>query len=92
MGKKNYYRITEVAQSCELSEGVILKFIEREWLKPVSLQSLELDEEDLARARLIKELQFEFGVNDESIPIILHLIDQLHYLHFHVGRTMKGSL
>jgi chaperone modulatory protein CbpM len=30
--------------------------------------------------QLIKDLKVDFGVNDEGIAIILHLIDQLHGL------------
>jgi chaperone modulatory protein CbpM len=33
---------------------------------------------DVARARLIQELKNGFGVNDEGVDIILHLLDQLH--------------
>lgn len=65
-------------------EAVIISFIEREWLVPEAAPLDEsewaLDDEDLARARLIIELREELGVNDESIPIILHLLDQLHAL------------
>jgi chaperone modulatory protein CbpM len=32
---------------------------------------------DLARAQLIGDLQ-ELGINDEGIPIVLALVDQLH--------------
>lgn len=39
-----------------------------------------LDDTDVARARLILELRNVFGANDESIPVILHLIDQIHAL------------
>jgi chaperone modulatory protein CbpM len=35
---------------------------------------------DLARARLIRDLKTGFGVNDEGIDVILHLMDQLHGL------------
>jgi hypothetical protein len=42
------------------------------------------DEEDLARIRLIYELQHVMGVNDESIPVILHLVDQLNRMHIEV--------
>lgn len=33
---------------------------------------------DLARSRLIQELTTDLGVNDEGVPIILALIDQLY--------------
>ena len=80
MIKKRHYQITEIAQSCQLSETIILQFIEKKWLIPADLEALELDDEDLARAKLIRELQRDLGVNDESIPIILHLLDQIHVL------------
>ena len=50
-----------------------------------------VDEEDLARICLIKQIQEEFGVNDESIPIILHLIDQVNRTHLEVKRRFFDS-
>src|SRR5262245_13245978 len=37
-------------------------------------------EVDLARARLIRELRADFGVNDEGVDVILHLLDQVYDL------------
>ena len=37
-------------------------------------------EVDLARARLIRDLREDLGVNDEGISVILHLLDQVHGL------------
>ena len=42
---------------------------------------------DVARAQLIRDLG-ELGVNDEGIPIVLDLIDQLHGLR----RTLRDLL
>lgn len=60
----------------EFDHKLILTYIERCWIAP---DSSELDHEDQARIHLIQELQNVFGVNDEAVPIILHLIDQLHF-------------
>ncbi len=35
-------------------------------------------EADIARARLIRSLREECGVNDEGVDVALHLLDQLH--------------
>ena len=43
-------------------------------------QRFQFSEADLARARLIQDLRMDFGVNDEGISIILHLLDQLYGL------------
>ena len=56
-------------------------WIEAEWLVPLaSGKTLVFSDADLARARLIQDLKLDFGVNDEGIAIILHLLDQLYGL------------
>jgi len=54
-------------------------WIEEEWLVP-SATSLELSftEVDIARARLVRDLQMDFGVNDEGVGVILNLVDQIY--------------
>ena len=56
------------------------------WLAPPP-QGSRLSEVDLARARFIVDLK-EMGVNDEAIPVILDLVDQLHG----VRRTLREVL
>ena len=56
-------------------------WIEAEWLAPLTSGKTPLfSDADLARARLIRDLKVDFGVNDEGIGIVLHLLDQLHGL------------
>jgi chaperone modulatory protein CbpM len=45
---------------------------------------------DVARARLIQDLKVAFGVNDEGIDVILHLMDQLHGLRRAFAQMHKG--
>jgi len=75
------HRLEEAAEKSGIDSEVLLHFIEWEWLHPADHTHPILDEEDIARARLIWQLQHDFGVNQEAIPIILHLIDQLNYFH-----------
>ncbi len=79
MEYKITYEITEVIEIFEVNEVFIYDCIEREWIIPIDSRNKLLDREDIARILLIKDLKEDFGVNDESIPIILHLIDQLHW-------------
>lgn len=54
-------------------------WIEEEWLIPSgSSAELSFSEIDIARARLIRDLQVDFGVNDEGVGVILNLVDQLY--------------
>ena len=56
-------------------------WVEAEWLVPAtSKATFQFSDVDLARARLIRDLKVDFGVNDEGIAIILHLLDQLYGL------------
>ena len=56
-------------------------WVEAEWLVPVaSKKTFQFSEADLARAQLIQDLKMDFGVNDEGVTIILHLLDQLYGL------------
>jgi chaperone modulatory protein CbpM len=56
-------------------------WIEQQWLVPDrTTADTSFSDTDLARAHLIRDLKGDFGVNDEGIDVILHLVDQLHGL------------
>lgn len=71
-------RLEEACDLCGINKDVIIHFVEEEWLRPLNREAFELDEEDIARIRLIRELTEEFGVNEEGLSIILQLLDQLN--------------
>ncbi|MBC7385131.1 MAG: hypothetical protein H7301_03085 [Cryobacterium sp.] len=75
--------ITEIEIITGLDRETIALFITREWIRPYSDDLL--DEEDVARIRLIQDLKNQFNANDDSIPIILHLMDQLYALRNRVS-------
>jgi len=79
--------LEQAAQFLGISQDIIVHFIAREWITPVDRENLILDEEDIARVYLIWELKCDLGVNDEAVPIILHLIDQLNW-----NRTQQIAL
>lgn len=54
-------------------------WLEQQWLIPEETSAgMSFSDSDVARARLIQDLKSDFGVNDEGIDVILHLVDQLH--------------
>ena len=64
-----------------LDTRTLSAWVEAEWLVPAtSKATFQFSDVDLARARLIRDLKVDFGVNDEGIAIILHLLDQLYGL------------
>ena len=56
------------------------------WLVPHTQGSeQQFTEIDVARVRLIQDLRGDVGVNDESVGVILGLIDQLHGMRRTLG-------
>jgi chaperone modulatory protein CbpM len=71
----------EFIRRSHLDTPTLDAWIEAEWLMPLTSGKTHLfSEADLARAGLIRDLKVDFGVNDEGIAIVLHLLDQLHGL------------
>jgi chaperone modulatory protein CbpM len=70
-------------------------WLEQRWLIPQETSAgMNFSDMDVARARLIQDLKTDFGVNDEGIDVILHLMDQLHGLRralAQLHKDIKGS-
>jgi chaperone modulatory protein CbpM len=68
----------EFLLTAHLKAEALEGWIEAGWLAPrANGEDRHFSEVDLARVQLIHDLQ---GVNDEAIPVILDLVDQLHGL------------
>ena len=67
------------------------KWVAAGWLIPgQDGDKRDYSDVDLARAHLIRDLQ-TLGVNEEGIPIVLDLVDQLHGLR-HVLREVLVAI
>ena len=80
-------RTHEFLLAARLDATAVAAWVEAGWLIPrQDADAADFSEADLARARLIRDLQHDMGVNEEAIPIILDLIDQVHGLR----RMLRG--
>jgi chaperone modulatory protein CbpM len=71
-----------------INAKVLDEWVEAGWLIPDQIDTgRRYSEVDLARAHLIRDLR-DLGVNDEGIPVILDLIDQI----YGIRRMMRGLL
>lgn len=62
-------------------------WLEQQWIIPEETAAgAAYSDRDVARAHLIKDLKADFGVNDEGIDVILHLMDQIHGLRSVLAR------
>jgi len=74
-------RTHEFLLAARLDATAVAAWVEAGWLIPrQDADAADFSEADLARARLIRDLQHDMGVNEEAVPIILDLIDQVHGL------------
>lgn len=84
--------LEEVEVRTELDRSEIHRFIQQSWILPEQEDGLYFfDEADVARLRLIVELRGDLEVNDEAVPIILQLLDQVHALR-HAVDELQGAI
>ena len=70
--------ITEVSG---LRRQDLENWISYQWVRPDQQEGHYLFQEiDVARVRLIRELRDEMAVNEETLPIVLSLLDQVYEL------------
>ena len=71
-----------IVHHARLNEEVLDQWVEAGWLTPHrNSAGQRFSSVDLARAYLIRDLQ-DLGVNDDGIPIVLDLVDQVHGLRY----------
>lgn len=80
--------LEEISDIYGIPSHLIMHFIKEEWINPIDLELKMFDEEDVCRILLIQDLKERFGVNDEAVPVILHLVDQLNFI-VHAGLGTK---
>jgi DNA-binding transcriptional MerR regulator len=74
------YTLEIILDETGFREDDLIDFIEHEIITPFDDTNMVFDEEDLRRLKLIKELRDNCNSNHESLQVILHLVDQVHYL------------
>jgi chaperone modulatory protein CbpM len=80
----------EFLTSAGLEVQTLEFWIDQQWLIPDQTSAeMSFSDTDVARAHLIRDLKGDFGVNDEGVDVILHLVDQLHGLRRALGQLHK---
>jgi chaperone modulatory protein CbpM len=75
------FSLQQVVNEVGVTETDLHLWIEQRWVLPHKREnSFIFDDVDMARARLIRELRMDLMVNEEAIPVVLSLLDQVHAL------------
>ncbi len=81
--------IVEFCVRTRLDRPVVETWVREGWLIPPKTEpEFGFAEIDVARANLICELRQDFGINDEGVEVVLHLLDQVHDLR----RTLQEAI
>ena len=72
--------LSYICEELQLDEETVLSWVKCRLVQPMDLEGPVFDEEDYSRIRLIADLRETYNTNDESLEIIMHLVDQIHIL------------
>jgi chaperone modulatory protein CbpM len=62
-----------------LEADALLRWIEHGWVRPLmDGDDVRFDIADVARVRLICDLHYELRIEEDSVPVVLSLMDQLY--------------
>ncbi|MGO1118529.1 chaperone modulator CbpM [Rhodovibrionaceae bacterium A322] len=68
-------------EGMEVRESDVTHFVQQSWILPLEEEGTYFfDDVDSARIKLIIELREDMGVNDEALPVVLNLLDQVYGL------------
>jgi chaperone modulatory protein CbpM len=83
---------SELVDVIELLDADALhRWIALGWVRPQqSLGSLNFDAADVARVRLICELHYELLIDEDSLVVVLSLMDQLYSTRRALGSLAKA--
>lgn len=80
------FTLEETSRLVGEDQNTIIHYIEEDWIVPFDPENKFFDDEDVHRIRLIQDLLNVMGVNEEAVPVILHLIDEIHCI-----RKVRGE-
>lgn len=79
--------LEQVQEEARLSRIELTGWIENRWVRPAREEGgYVFDDADVARVRLICELRRDLEIDEEAIPVVLSLLDQVYALRRAVGR------
>lgn len=63
-------------------------WVRQGWIRPAATPPQSFSDADLARAMLIRDLEDTLGFDEDQVPVLLSLIDQIHGLRAELRTAM----
>lgn len=80
-----------VALFSDLAEPELVAWVERGWVRPEDAANGPIFHDiDIARVRLIHDLRTAMRIEDETIPLILSLLDQVYDLRAGLRAVLRA--
>jgi chaperone modulatory protein CbpM len=74
-----------------LTEPELVAWVERGWIRPEPAETGPVFHDiDIARVRLIRDLRTAMRIEDETIPMILSLLDQVYDLRAGLHAVLRA--
>ena len=78
-----------------LERAELARWVERRWIVPerqgeAGVETLVFREVDVARVELILDLRREFAIDEEALPLVLGLLDQVYSLRRQMRRLCEA--
>ena len=85
--------ITEVtALFSDLTQVELVRWVEQGWVVPdAEGTAIVFREIDVARVRLIHDLRRDMDVGEDTIPLVLSLLDQIYELRSQLKEALRAS-
>jgi chaperone modulatory protein CbpM len=84
-------RADKVAAELGVRVDELMVWVERRWVRPIrSDQTLQFDDIDVARLRMIIDFHHDLAIDDEAMPVVLDLIDRLHASHVQLRNLLRA--
>lgn len=75
----------------DLQAEELRRWIAERWVRPESEPTgYVFHEVDVARVRLIRELRYELAIDEEALPVVLGLLDQVYALRRRLVRLQAA--
>jgi chaperone modulatory protein CbpM len=83
--------LDQLSVECGVAVDEIVLWVERRWVRPDrSGDELAFTDADVARLRMVAEFHRDLAIDDDTMPVVLDLLDRLHAARAHLRSVLMA--